>query len=84
MVPLSAYHKTKAMENLNQTANNGLILRGKDNRFEVYPGTIIVEYHFPGEDRELQGLDWKSLSLAFERYENEWYLVGIIHGQWTI
>lgn len=56
----------------------------RDNRFEVYPGAIIVEYHFPGEDPELHGLDWESLSLVFERYENEWYLVGIIHGQWTI
>jgi hypothetical protein len=44
---------------------------------------MIVEYYFPGFDLQLQGMDWRSLRLVFTLYDNTWYLVGIIHDQWT-
>lgn len=53
------------------------------NAFEVYPDGIVVEYYFPGT-REYEGMDWKSLMLVFEKMGREWFLVGIIHDQWTI
>jgi (p)ppGpp synthase/HD superfamily hydrolase len=29
-------------------------------------------------------MDWRSLRLVFEKKNDIWYLVGIIHDQWTI
>lgn len=55
-----------------------------ENQFEVYESPIIVEYYFPGFNEEYEGMDWKSLRLVFESYEDSWKLVGIIHNQWTI
>jgi UDP-N-acetyl-2-amino-2-deoxyglucuronate dehydrogenase len=31
-----------------------------------------------------EGMDWRSLRLVFEKKNDIWYLVGIIHDQWTI
>jgi hypothetical protein len=55
-----------------------------NNASEVYSDAIIVEYYFDGFDPEYEGMDWVSLKLVFEKYEKEWYLVGIIHNSWTI
>lgn len=55
-----------------------------DNRAEVYPGSRSVEYHVRGVDPELEGLDWRSLRLVFVPEGARWYLVAIIHDQWTI
>lgn len=54
------------------------------NSSDVYPKSIIVEYHFPGFDPQYEGMDWRSLRLVFEKMGSAWYLVGIIHDQWTI
>jgi hypothetical protein len=54
-----------------------------DNSSEFYPGAMIVEYYFPGIDPQYQGMDWRSLRLVFQEYEGIWYLVGIIHDEWT-
>lgn len=54
------------------------------NAFEAYPDANIVEYYVAGIDEEAEGMDWRSLRLAFEQYEGEWQLVGIIHDQWAI
>jgi hypothetical protein len=50
----------------------------------VYPEAIVVEHHFPGFDEKYGGMDWKSLWLVFEKKDEAWYLVGIVHGEWTI
>jgi hypothetical protein len=55
-----------------------------DNSAEYYPNAIIIEYHFPGFDASYQGMDWRSLRLVFQEYSGVWYLVGIIHDEWTI
>jgi hypothetical protein len=47
------------------------------------PEVSFVEYHVPGTDR-FSGMDWRSLRLVFERLDAQWYLVGIVHDQWTI
>jgi len=54
------------------------------NISEVYPEAKFVEYHFPGFEPKYEGMDWKSLRLVFEKKASVWYLVGIIHDQWTI
>lgn len=55
-----------------------------DNSKEFYPGSIIVEYHFPGFDPQYGGMDWESLKLVFSQKGSNWYLVGLIHDEWTI
>jgi len=72
--------------NAKEIAYNQIIGRGNmiNNNFEVYPESIIVEYHFSGFDPQYEGMDWESLRLVFEEKDNFWYLVGIIHDQWTI
>jgi len=55
-----------------------------DNIASAYPGGVMVEYHFEGFDPEYAGMDWRSLRLVFEEEDGIWYLVGIVHDQWTI
>ena len=55
-----------------------------NNIRESYPAAIIVEYHFPGFEEKYGGMDWTSLWLVFEKQGSEWYLVGLVHGEWTI
>ncbi|NLM45806.1 MAG: hypothetical protein GX200_03275 [Firmicutes bacterium] len=55
-----------------------------DNVAEAYPDGTFVEFHFTGFEPGYDGMDWRSLRLVFEQYEGKWYLVGIIHGEWTI
>ena len=54
-----------------------------ENVSDAYPDARFVDYAFPGLDPELEGFDWCSLKLVFEPWENEWYLVGLVHGEWT-
>lgn len=54
-----------------------------DNTAIVYPGSIVVEYHFPGFEAQYEGLDWRSLRLVFIEDAGEWKLAGIISDQWT-
>lgn len=52
---------------------------------EKLPGSIIVEYYFPGFDPKRDGMDWESLFLAFEKADDgNWYLVDIAHDSWCI
>jgi len=50
----------------------------------IYPESIAVEYHFSGFDERVSGHDWVSLWLVFEKKAGQWYLVGIVHDEWTI
>lgn len=69
-----------------QTVFNQVLQRGNTiNNFPAaYPRAVSLEYHFAGFDPQYGGMDWKSLKLAFEPVGDTWYLVGIIHEQWTI
>lgn len=50
----------------------------------IYPESIAVEYHFSGFDEKVSGHDWVSLWLVFEKRGSEWFVVGIVHDEWTI
>lgn len=51
---------------------------------EVYPDAVTVEYHLEGLDPQFAGLDWRSLRLVLEQVGSVWYLVGVVHDEWTI
>ena len=54
-----------------------------DNAAEYYPGSIIVEYYFPGSE-QYGGMDFQSLRLVFQQVDGGWHLVGLINDQWTV
>jgi len=53
------------------------------NIFDVYPGSIIVDNLFLATP-EFEEMDWRSLRLVFTEVHGEWYLVHIVHDEWTI
>ncbi len=55
-----------------------------NNISEAYPQAITIEYHFEGFDPQFVGLDWRSLRLVLEENEAAWYLVAVVHDEWTI
>lgn len=55
-----------------------------ENLAEAYPGCRFVDFSFPSADPVNDGLDWSSLKLVFQPGEECWYLVGVVHGEWTI
>jgi hypothetical protein len=72
--------------NPEQVAYNKFIGSGNsiNNLEEFYPDAEFVEYHFKGFDKQYEGMDWQSLLLVFSNEGGTYYLVGIIHAQWTI
>ncbi len=54
-----------------------------NNMSSSYPNAQYVEFHFTGFDPQFGGMDWRSLTLVFEQVNGTYYLVGIVHGQWT-
>jgi len=66
--------------------NNNAIQVGNmlDNHDDVYPNGDFVEFHFSGFDPQFSGMDWRSLRLVFVEDAGQLYLVGLVHGEWTI
>jgi len=69
-----------------QTAYNKTIGAGNtiDNTAAVYPDAILFEAYDPGPDPALKDVQWQCVRLLFERSGTRWYLVSIVHGEWTI
>lgn len=66
---------------INQPTQRGNM---KNNIKDVFPDSYTIEFHVVGS-KELDGMDWASLNLVFEKNEQGvWMLVAIIHDQWTI
>ena len=72
--------------NPEQIAYNAFIGSGNsiNNLTEFYPGAEFVEYHFSGFDAQYGGMDWQSLRLVFSHEGGQYFLIGIVHAQWTI
>ena len=50
---------------------------------QVYPASSFVEYYVLG-NKELDGKNWAALTLVFNKINNHYFLVAIVHNQWTI
>lgn len=50
----------------------------------VYRNCDFTESHFSGFDKKYAGMDWKSLRLVFKVRDRKFFLVGIVHDEWTI
>jgi len=55
-----------------------------NNLLKAYPGCDFTESYFSGFEEKYDGMDWRSLRLVFKNTGGEFYLVGIIHDEWTI
>lgn len=55
-----------------------------DNIRAVYRDAAVVEFHVAGSDPRYEGMDWRSLRLVFERQDDNWFLVGVVHDQWSM
>ena len=55
-----------------------------ENITEAYPDCHFVDFCYPSRDPASDGLDWCSLKLVFVGEGTAWYLVGVVHGEWTI
>jgi hypothetical protein len=85
----SASHKTISITETEHTtlARSSEITGSRTsiyNLSEVYPGTIVARFYFEGFKDKYEGMNWKILWLVFEQKRTEWYLVGVVHGEWTI
>ncbi len=76
----------KNFKGASQISYNKLLGKGNTlvNIKEAYPEGNFVEYYFPGFDPQYSGMDWECLRLVLENKNGTWYLVGILHDQWTI
>ena len=54
-----------------------------ENLDQVYPECRFVDFAVPGQALSNQGMDWRSLKLVFQPTDSGWYLVAMVHGQWT-
>jgi len=75
-------YATEAIVGVNTTSGLGAMIQ---NWHEVYATEqyTSVEYYIDGTV-ENEKMDWKSLRLVFEEQEGQYYLVAVIHGQWTM
>lgn len=77
---ISSDFKKLGSLSFNKTQGKGSIT---ENQFQSYPNSIIGEYYIKQKDPKYAGMDWESLRLVFEELKGKWYLVGVIHNQWT-
>ncbi len=55
-----------------------------NNAALVYPNGTRVEYYIEPSIRDgVPELDWAALRLVFERSGSSWFLVAVIHDEWT-
>lgn len=55
-----------------------------ENISAAYSDCRFVDFCLPSADPVNNGLDWHSLKLVFQPMDDRWFLVGIVHGEWTI
>ncbi len=66
--------------------NNYIVSYGNmiNNISVEYPTAVFVEFYYPQFDPQYGGMDWRSITLVMENVNGTYYLVGVVHGEWTI
>ncbi|HSN61677.1 MAG TPA: hypothetical protein VLR49_12130 [Ferruginibacter sp.] len=72
--------------NAEKTSLNKMIGSGNslNNLEKIYKDCDFTESYFSGFDKKYNGMDWTCLRLVFKNYNDNYYLVGVVHDQWTI
>ncbi|HET9745281.1 MAG TPA: hypothetical protein VFP97_06200 [Chitinophagaceae bacterium] len=55
-----------------------------NNLVAVYKNCDFTESHFSGFEEKYGGHDWRTLRLVFKERNKRFYLVGVVHDEWTI
>lgn len=55
----------------------------QNNLLVMYDGCDFTESNFSGFEPRFDGMDWRSLRLVFKKKDGKYYLVGVVHDQWT-
>lgn len=55
-----------------------------NNLSKIYPGLPFTESYFSGFEKKYGGMDWRTLRIVFKKHEGKYYVVGVVHDQWTI
>ena len=55
-----------------------------NNLLSVYKNCDFTESYFSGFEKKYAGMDWKSLRLVFKERNGKFFLIGIVHDEWTI
>ncbi len=78
------YVYDKPYDTLKESSLNNYVHYGSslDNLNEIFNKVDVVEYYIPGTE-EYANIDWRQLKLVFEVFDNKYYLVGIVHNEWT-
>ncbi len=66
----------------NQTLAKGNTINNIAKVYQSYHYQFF-DFYYSGS-AEYSGMDWSSLRLIFLEIEDQWYLVNIVHDQWTI
>lgn len=54
-----------------------------NNLLEFYLNSEFTESYFSGFDIKYGGMDWRTLRLVYKKHRDDFYLVGIVHDEWT-
>jgi hypothetical protein len=54
-----------------------------NNIKDFYENCDFTESYFSG-NKKTNGMDWRSVRLVFKEIDGKYYLVGVVHDQWTI
>ncbi len=78
------YVNNKDYTNPDDTQYNNIVFRGSmiNNIPVFYPNAVFVEFYVDGTVT-YSGMDWGSLYIIFEEDNGTWYVVAIVHGEWT-
>ena len=55
-----------------------------NNLLLIYKNYDFTESNFSGFEEKYGGMDWKTLRLVFKNRDGKFFLVGIVHDEWTI
>ena len=55
-----------------------------NNLQTVYKDAVFTESYIPGVNPKYAGMDWCSLRLVYKKAGAKFYLVAVVHDQWTI
>ena len=66
---------------VNEIIGGGNSLNNLDS---VYKDCDFTESYFSGFEKKYEGHDWRTLRLVFKERNRRFFLVGIVHDEWTI
>lgn len=56
----------------------------RNNISDLYKEADFIDNYFSGFEKKYEGMDWTALRLVFSKFEGKYYLIALVHDQWTI